>query len=136
MATAQTFAFRYGLFRPLLSVLAAGPRFSSVELEDDWLRVRMGPSFHADIPRSSIKGARRHSGLVGGIGVHGWRGQWLVNGGIRGVVAVDIDPPAKAKVLGFPVRLRTLWVSLKEPEAFIAAVGHDRSGDRETGGRP
>ena len=122
MASSQTFPFRYGVFRPLLSVLGVGPRFSSVDVEADRVRVRMGWSFHADIPRSSITGAEAFRGLVGGIGVHGWRGQWLVNGAAKGLVTIHIDPPARGRVLGVPVRLRTLRVSLESPDELLAVL--------------
>ena len=122
MASVQTFRFRYGLFRPLLSVLGAGPAFSSVTLDDDRLRVRMGWTFRAEVPRRSIAGARPFHGMIGGIGVHGWRGVWLVNGAASGVVAIDIDPPGRARVLGVTVRLRTLQVSVESPDALIAAL--------------
>ncbi len=122
MASLQTFPIRYGVFRPLLSVLGMGPRFSSVEVEVDHVRVRMGWSFQADIPRGSITGAEASSGLVGGIGVHGWRGEWLVNGAAKGLVTINIDPPARGRVLGVPVRLRTLRVSVESPEELLAVL--------------
>jgi len=122
MASTQTFPFRYGLFRPLLSVLGAGPKVSSVVLDGDILRVRMGWSFSAAIPVASIRTAKPYTGLVGGIGVHGWRGRWLVNGAASGLVSIEIDPRAPARVLGVPVRLRTLDVSVESPEELIAAL--------------
>ncbi len=122
MAATQTFFFRYGLFRPLLSVLGAGPKFSSVELEGDILRVRMGWSFHAEIALASITQAEPYTGFVGGIGVHGWRGQWLVNGAASGLVSIQMEPPGRAKVLGVPVRLRHLIVSVESPEELLAAL--------------
>lgn len=122
MASLRTFPLRYGLFRPLLSVLGTGPAFSRVDIDGDLLRVRMRWAFRADIPLSSVTGARRFSGLAGGIGVHGWRGTWLVNGSIRGIVAIDVDPPVRARVLGVPVRLKVLQVSVESPEQLIAAL--------------
>ena len=122
MAPAQTFPFRYGVFRPLLTVLGAGPSVSAVEIDGGQLRVRMGWSFRADVPLASITSVEPFTGLVGGIGVHGWRGTWLVNGAASGVVAITVDPPVRAKVLGVPVRLRTLQVSVESPEDLIAAL--------------
>lgn len=119
---AADLSLRYGVFRPLLSAVAAGPAFSGVEIDGDQLRVRMGPSFKADIPLSSIEDVKRFKGLAGGIGVHGWRGRWLVNGAVMGIVTIEIDPPVTARVLGFPVRLRTLQVSVKSPDELIAAL--------------
>ena len=122
MVQAQSFDIRYGAFRPLLSVLGAGPAFSGLDLDGERLRVRMGWSFRTDIPRRSIGGAEPFRGLVGGIGVHGWRGKWLVNGAAKGIVRITIDPPARAYVLGVPVRLRQLDVSVTAPEELIAAL--------------
>jgi hypothetical protein len=122
MAPTSTFGFRYGVFRPLLSVLGMGPHFSSVELRPDVLRVRMGWWFKADVPVGSIAGVSRHKGLVGGIGVHGGRGRWLVKGGIRGIVTIDIDPAGRGRVMGVPVKLRTLYVGVKAPEELMAAL--------------
>ena len=123
MAPAQRFDFRYGVFRPLLSALGFGPAFSFIELDDECLRVQMGWSFRTAIPRHSVRSARPYRGLAYGIGVHGWRGEWLVNGAASGLVEIDIDPPTRATVLGVPVRLRTLRVSVESPEDLMAALG-------------
>ncbi len=124
MTSPQTFPLRYGVFRPLLTVLGAGPAFSGVEVDGDRLRARMGWSFRADVPLTSITAVRAYEGSVYGIGVHGWRGRWLVNGAASGVVDIDMDPPARAHVVGVPVRLRTLRVSVESPEELIAALRH------------
>jgi hypothetical protein len=126
MASTREFPISYGVFRPLLSVMGGGPAFSGVSLDEERLRVHMGWMFRADIPVASITGSERHRGLVGGIGVHGWRGTWLVNGSAKGVVSVDIDPPAPARVMGVPVKLKTLQVSVEEPEEFLAALSGSR----------
>jgi hypothetical protein len=116
------FAMRYGFFRPLLSLVGAGPAFSRVEIEGDRLRVRMGPSFRADIPLASITDVKPFTGVPGGIGVHGWRGRRLVNGSVKGIVSIGIDPPVRGRVLGVPVKLRRLDVSVESPEELIAAL--------------
>lgn len=122
MAPPRVFPFRYGLFRPLLSLLGMGPRFSSVRLDDERLRVRMGVWFSADVPRRSIRSATPYKGFVGGIGVHGGRGRWLVNGAAKGLVTLEIDPPGRGHVMGAPVKLRALRISMKSPEELIAAL--------------
>ncbi len=123
MASSQTFPLRYGVFRPLLSLLGAGPGSSAVELDEHRLRARMGWAFRADVPLASVTAVRPYTGLVTGIGGHGWRGRWLVNGAASGLVDIDIAPPARAHVLGVAVRLRTLRVSVESPEDLIAALG-------------
>lgn len=41
----------------------------------------------------------------------------------KGMVELTIDPSVRARVAGVPIALRTLWVSVTDPEALIAAVG-------------
>lgn len=126
MASTQQFRIRYGVTRPLFSLLGAGPRFSGVSVDGDRLRVRMGWMFRAEVPLSSISGVKRHRGFVGGIGVHGGRGTWLVNGGIKGIVDIEIDPPAQARVLGVRARLKQLQVGVEEPEPLISVLSGSR----------
>ena len=57
--------------------------------------------------------------------MHGWRQRWLVNGSSHGIVVLAIDPPARARVLGVPIRVRELAVSLDEPVGFAAALGFE-----------
>ena len=78
----------------------------------------MAWGFRADVPRPSLRSPRRVRNSIS-IGVHGWGGRWLVNGAAGPLVAVAIDPPARARVLGFPVRLRELIVSVEDPAAVI-----------------
>ena len=122
MTQPQAFAFRYGAFRLLLSAMGMGPRYARIELDADALRVRMGSAFTATIPLERITGAEARSGPVGGIGVHGLRGRWLVNGAATGLVAITIEPPVRARV-GIPVALSQLTLSLEDPEGFLAALG-------------
>jgi hypothetical protein len=126
MASTQEFPIRYGVLRYLLVVLGAGPGVSGVTIDEDTLRVRMGWVFRAQVPLSSIRGARPDHQMVGGIGAHGWRGNWLVNGSMKGIVRIEIDPPAKAKVMGIPQRLKVLRVSVEEPDQLMAALSGSR----------
>ena len=102
-------------------LLCLTPRRSYLELAADRVRVRMGWGFRADIPRPSLRAPRRVSNAIS-IGVHGRRGRWLVNGAAGPLVAVAIDPPAPARVLGVPIRLRELIVSVPDPDAVIAEL--------------
>ena len=126
MASPQEFKIRYGALRYLMIVLGGGPGVSGLTIENDTLRVRMGWLFRAQVPMSSIRGARPDDQMVGGIGAHGWRGNWLVNGSMKGIVRIEIDPPARAKVMGIPQRLTTLRVSVEEPEELMAALSGSR----------
>src|ERR1700690_2868282 len=103
MSPTRSFPFRYGVLRFLLTVLGMGPGLSHVELEGDTLRVAMGWAFRAKIPVHQIAGVTPRTGLVGGIGVHGWRGRWLVNGATTGLVVISIEPAVRAWATGIPV---------------------------------
>ncbi len=118
----QTFPMLYGKWRPLLVLLGMGPGLSGVELDGEDMHVRMGWAFRARVPRASITGARAVSGRVGGVGVHGWRGRWLVNGSMEHIVGIDIDPAVRAIATGIPVHLHYLALSIEDPDAFLAAL--------------
>jgi hypothetical protein len=117
------FAMKYdALGAGVMTLLGAGRRHSTVTLTDDELIVRQGWAFRGVVPRSSIAGARRRPGSVISRGAHGWSGRWLVNGAGDGLVVIDIDPPARARVTGVPVSLRELTVSVEDPDAFVAEL--------------
>ena len=125
LAEPRVFPFRYGALRFLLNAMGMGPRFSRVALDSEVLRVRMGWAFVATVPLENITGAEGRSGPVGGIGVHGIGGRWLVNGAGTGLVVITIDPPVRARV-GVTVKLSQLTLSLEDPDAFVAALGASR----------
>ncbi len=106
----------------LLVVLGMGPTFTAMEVGEERFRVRFSWAFATRIDRSAIRRADYDYGFVGGIGVHGRSGTWLVNGAANGIVGIDIDPPARAYVMGYPVRLRRLRVSAADPARLIAAL--------------
>ena len=113
----------YGRIRPLLWVVGFLQRWSWVEITDGQILVRMSWGFRAAIPIESVQHVGRWEGRAPlSIGVHGWRGRWLVNGSRRGLVTIDVAPPSRARVIGVPVRLRELTVSVDEPAALVAAV--------------
>ena len=111
-----------------LLTLGAMPEHSRyVDLDDDEFVVRLGWAFRLSVPRASVVAALPDHGRIGGIGAHGWGGTWLVNTSAKGLVRLELDPPGRALVVGVPVTVRVLRVSLAEPEAFLAAL---RSGSQ------
>ncbi len=104
-------------------VLGLTPRTCYVDVASTILVVRMGWSFRATIERAAITAVRDDTDRVLGWGAHGWRGVWLVNGSSSGIVRIEIEPPARAHVIGFRVRLQALRVALEDPTAFRAALG-------------
>jgi hypothetical protein len=120
----MTYSIRYGALRPFFSFMALGPMFSRVEHYGDEVRVRMGWAFWARFPSAAVVRARRRRRALSGVGVHGFAGRWLVNGATSGIVRMELSPSQRGYVLGLPVRLRILDVSLKDPDAFVAAFRH------------
>jgi hypothetical protein len=108
-------------FLPLLVPLGLGPKNSELRVEAENLHVKMGWAFTADIPMTSIKSAEATNARVYTAGVHYSFGRWLVNGSGKGLVALTIDPPAQAKVWLKSVTVSSLWVSVTDPDALIAA---------------
>jgi len=109
--------------RLLLTAMGLGPRHSYLDVDAQRVVVRMGWAFRASVPRDSIVAATESTRTTITIGVHGWRGRWLVNGAGRGLVVIDIDPRARGRVLGVPVNLRQIMVSAVDPDALVAAIG-------------
>jgi hypothetical protein len=124
-AQPRSFPIRYSrLSRWFFEPLLLGRRFSEVSLTDGELRVRMGWAFVATIPRSAIRRAARHRNIWWAIGVHAdFRGSWLVNGSMEGIVFLDLDPPAKGRSGPFPIRIKRLGLGLEDPEDFLRQLG-------------
>jgi hypothetical protein len=121
-------AIRYPItFEPayasLSRMLFISPADSYVEVEDGSVSVRMGWAFRAMFGRSAV----RSTSLLGKRvpltrGVHGWAGRWLVNGAGDGILVISLDPQQRGRVMGFPVKLRELLVSVNDPSALAAAL--------------
>jgi hypothetical protein len=119
-----SFAIRYDpWFRWTAGVAGLVARWSRVTIDGDRVVVRMSYAFSSTVDRAAIRSATPWAGRVWGWGVHGWRGRWLVNGSSHGILVLAIDPPARARVLGVPVRVRELAISLDDPAGFTAALG-------------
>ena len=104
------------LLRVLFLLLLVRPR---VEVGGSALVVSLGWSFRVAIPRGAIQAAdsvpwRRYS-----IGAHGWRGRWLVNTATGPLVRIRVDPATTGRVLGIPIRIRELTVSVDDVAAFL-----------------
>jgi hypothetical protein len=122
------FEIRYAeLLKPLLTAIGMGPAESGIEVTPKELRVQMGWAFRAHLPIRDVRQVERSApASVLGWGVHGGAGRWLVNGSRQGVVRIEIDPATRGRVMGVPVRLATLLVSVIEPEKFVDTVNRAR----------
>lgn len=115
-------------FVPLAVITGMSPSRSYVETSEETADVVMGSAFRARLPRAGIASAARgRVGLMAGIGVHGMRGTWVVNGSREGIVEIALREPVPARVLGIGVQLSRLFVSVEDPDALVADL---------TAGRP
>ncbi len=101
-------------YRLLSSALWLRPTDSYVDVNDDTVVARMGWAFSAHFPRSCVASAARLTKAPLSLGVHGYAGRWLVNGSGDQILALDLKPPQRARVIGFPVRLERLMVSVDD----------------------
>jgi hypothetical protein len=93
------------------------PEAAYIEVDGDTIRVRMGLAFRARFTRGDISGVEARGPVVS-VGVHGWRGRWLVNGANRPIARIVLSLPTHAFVLGFRVRLSELLVSVDDVAAL------------------
>ena len=109
-------------YRVLSSALFLAPADSFVELDEDEIRVRMAWGFRARFPRSVVMAATLYAKRPLSRGVHGFAGRWLVNGSGEGIVDIALSPRQRGYVIGFPVRLRNLLVSVEDPAGLLARL--------------
>ena len=109
-----------GWYRVLSSIIGLLPSSSYVNVDSEQVQVRMGWAFWSRFPRSAVESVSESGRRPLSRGVHGFAGRWLVNGSGRGVVGIQLNPRQRAYVLGFPVRVKLLMVSVAEPSALAA----------------
>jgi hypothetical protein len=108
-------------FLPLSVPFGLGPGNSDLRVEAGSLHVKMGWAFAADIPLMSITSAKPTNTRAYTAGVHYGFGRWLVNGSVKGLVKLRIDPAAPARVWTMSVPVSELWVGVTDPDALVAA---------------
>ena len=120
----QRFPIRFDRAYAVLSrALFLSPSDSYVAIDGDEVAVRMAWGFRARFPRATVEGVGLLENHPISRGVHGFGGRWLVNGSGDGIVSIKLAQPQRAWVMGFPVRLRELMVSLEDPAALQRALG-------------
>jgi hypothetical protein len=105
-----------------MALIGITPRTSWVDVGTDTLTVQLSWAFRLRATRRAVRSVAPDHGRVGGWGAHGWRGRWLVNGSSQGLVRIEFDAPFRAFVMGFPVRVHTLRVSVVDPDGLCAAL--------------
>jgi hypothetical protein len=105
------------LVRALLAVLLVRPR---VEVTPAALVVSLGWSFRVAVPRGAVQEVAAVPWRRLSIGAHGWGGRWLVNTATGPLVRVTVAPTATGRLLGLPVRVRELTLSIDDVDAFLS----------------
>ena len=123
-------------YRVLSSALLLAPSRSFVDVGRDAVTVRMAWGFRARLPRAAVSSASPHSRRPLSRGVHGFAGRWLVNGSGDGIVEISLAPRQRGYVMGIPVRLKTVLVSVEDPAGLIAALGDRCPGSIPPRGEP
>src|SRR6266516_7214008 len=111
----QRFPIRFDdWYRVLSTALFLPPSSAYVEVDGDEVHVRMGWAFRSRFSRAAITSVTEAHGRFLSRGVHGFAGRWLVNGSGRGLLTINLTPKQRGYVMGFPVRLRQLMVSVAD----------------------
>ncbi len=124
------FAMRYDRwYRPFATVIGLGPKRTTIRVAETTLEVKHGP-FRIDVPLENIKSAKLWPKRPFTWGVHPGGDIWLVNGSRDGIVELGFSRPVTSKSVKLLANdwaeVRTLYLSLVEPEEFIAAVKCNR----------
>ncbi len=123
MTAGARFTVRFDAWYSVLSsVLLMPPAASYVEIQGDQVHARMSWGFRATFPRSAVVATSRLAKRPMSRGVHGLAGRWLVNGSGQGILTIDLRPDQRAYVIGIPVRLRQLLVSVDDPDGLQARL--------------
>ena len=112
-------------FRVISRMLFLSPDKAHVDIGGDFVHVQFSWGFSSTFPRSSVIGTRVYPRRPISRGVHGFAGRWLVNGAGDRILDITLEPEQRARVLGWPVRLRNLLVSVDNPEALAQAIRQD-----------
>lgn len=117
------FPIAYGTtMRVLGGVLRLGSSKAWIDIDPIAVEVRMGWAFQANFPSSAVRRATVSDRQFFSLGVHGRDGRWLVNGTMKGLVRIDLDPEQRARVLGRDVVLHTLDISVERPDEVLRAL--------------
>jgi hypothetical protein len=125
------FAMRYDRwYRPLATALGLGPGRTLIRVADGVLQVKNGWAFNLDVPLQDITSARLAPRRPLSWGVHVGGDIWVVNGSRHGMVELKLSRPATSKSVTLLSNrwgeVRTLYLSVTEPDAFVAALAEGR----------
>jgi hypothetical protein len=108
-------------WRWILPLFLLPARLAYIRIDGDTVRVRMAWAFRAKFPKSSVESVSDHRPVIS-VGAHGWHGRWLVNGAHRPIATIKLSAPARGLVLGVPIALRELLVSVEDRDVLRLAL--------------
>jgi hypothetical protein len=111
-------------YRAISYAVGLPPSSAYITVSPERVEVRMGWAFRSSFPRSAIASVTAPEIRPFSRGVHGFGGRWLVNGSGNGIVSIQLSPRQPAYVMGFPLRVRELMVSVADPPLLAEALGH------------
>jgi hypothetical protein len=115
---------RYGSpWRWLLTFLLIPARFSYIKIDRDEVKIRMGWAFRTKFPRRDVTDVANHRPVVS-VGAHGWKGRWIVNGAHRPIAMIRLAQPVRGRVVGYPVIVREIWVSVDDRDVLRGLLTH------------
>jgi hypothetical protein len=128
MAQAEAHTQRFPIqfdpaYRLLSSTLLLLPSDSYVEIGERELYVRMGWAFRLRCARGAVARIEPSTRRPLSRGVHGFAGRWLVNGSGSGIISLHLLPAQRGYVMGVPVRVRELMLSVEDVDALSRALG-------------
>lgn len=118
-------------YRPLASVLGAGPKWTAIRVAGGELRIQHGWMFRLDVPLTEIESARAIPDRPFTWGVHRAPDGWLVNGSRSGIVQIRFIHPVRPKrpplgaslgPAGLNGAANAVYISVTDPEGFVAAL--------------
>jgi len=103
---------RYGNpWRWILPLFLLPARTAYLRIDGETVKLRMGWAFRTKFARSDVTEVAKHRPVVS-VGAHGWKGRWLVNGAHRPIAIIRLAQPVQGRVMGFPVTVQEIWVSV------------------------
>jgi hypothetical protein len=119
----RRFAISFEPWYAVLSTCLGLPPSSAYVLVDDQrVHLRMGWAFGATFPRAAVAATFESDQRPFSRGVHGFGRRWLVNGAGGPILGMRLDPGQRASLLGIPIRLRELYVSVDDPADVATAL--------------